>query len=82
MERRIRWDSLPVLPAGGAQHRLTTEQPAQCAIPDTAPANRLPPPDLDVTIITKPRVTDGSRGTPVTRTGGTAHMVTRVTPAG
>lgn len=40
MGRRVLWDSLPVLPAGGAQHRHSTEQPGQCAIWGAARANR------------------------------------------
>jgi len=30
--RRVLWDSLPVLPAGGAQHQHSTEQLGQSAI--------------------------------------------------
>ena len=40
MGRRVLWDSLPVLPAGGAQHRHSTEQPRQSAIRGHGLANR------------------------------------------
>lgn len=40
MGRRVLWDSLPVLPAGGAQHRHSTEQPRQSAIRGIGLANR------------------------------------------
>lgn len=38
--RRVLWDSLPVLPAGGAQHQHSTEQLGQSAIWGTGDANR------------------------------------------
>lgn len=38
--RRVLWDSLPVLPAGGAQHQHSTEQLRQSAIWGSALANR------------------------------------------
>ncbi|CAK7281731.1 hypothetical protein SGPA1_12524 [Streptomyces misionensis JCM 4497] len=38
--RRVLWDSLPVLPAGGAQHQHSTEQLGQSAIRGGQTANR------------------------------------------
>lgn len=55
--RRVLWDSLPVLPAGGAQHQHSTEQLRQSAIWGSASANRAGDNTPDVTQVKPEAVT-------------------------
>lgn len=68
--RRVLWDSLPVLPAGGAQHQHSTEQLGQSAIWGGGLANRAEEITPDVTQV-KPNPRGRSPGRP--SRGGQSH---------
>ncbi|KLJ04711.1 hypothetical protein WQ59_02625 [Streptomyces sp. KE1] len=67
MRRRVLWDSLPVLPAGGARHRHSTEQPGQSATRAPHRANRAEKLTPGLPAVKRGRGRTGARGFAPTR---------------